>query len=284
MFRMIMPMTNFIRTVTNLPMLVVALLMILLAGCNDKIDVTGTAFPDEVTTRIEQGTSTPKFIPTASIVITKEQPPTILPTLTRAEEIFLETRLDNPQSAISSQECGEILKTQEWCNVVTDVMQLFRSEWEQLFPHTGFYLEKYDLFGGEFVQKLSLLIVEQDGQRYTPMNYDLLLDANGIVVTDENRELIAKAWALMTIPSYLESEVVFTEWQAVEMPNALHNFNYCLDGWAKMRGLKAKWCFVFGNTQLKIASGPGMQEYQIGEYLESDLPDPEFLDYYFYIR
>ena len=135
------------------------------------------------------------------------------------------------------------------------MIQLLRPEWDQLFTQTEFYLEKYDLYGGEIVQKSGLLIVEQDGQRYDPKTYDLLLDTNGIVVTDENRELVAKAWALMTIPNFLENEVVFTEWQAVEMPNALHNFNYSLNGWAKTKGLKAKWCFGLITSNCKLLRG-----------------------------
>jgi hypothetical protein len=101
---------------------------------------TGTAFPDQVTPGVKQRTTSPKSNPTSSKVITRKQTPTIIVTLSRANEIFLETRLDNPQSATSSQDCFEILKNQEWCNVVTNVIQLLRPEWDQLFPQTEFYL------------------------------------------------------------------------------------------------------------------------------------------------
>jgi len=53
----------------------------------------------------------------------------------------------------------------------------------------------------------NLLVIEQDGQRY--YNYDnqtfeRLLTTNRIVVTDTNRESVAKAFVLMALPQYLE--------------------------------------------------------------------------------
>lgn len=220
-----------------------------------------------------------------------ERSPTPAATLTRAEEILIEQQHDDTQSAASVEQCTEILKTEPGCNVVNSVQPISRPEWEQLLPQTRFYLGQYDRhyeMGHE--ERKYFLIVEQDGQRYIPKTYDMLLDANSIVITDENRELVAKAWALMTIPDYLEEEVNFTKWEKVSYTEeqARHPYNYLLLGWTKLGGWEVGWSFVFGNAHLEIASGPSGVEPQTGNYIEqlfegvpSDYFASPFEDYVF---
>jgi hypothetical protein len=175
---------------------------------------------------------------------------------------------DSPQSASSSDECGEILQTHPWCNVVRSAERITRPEWDDLFPRTEFYLVKYDLYGSGSVQRRNALVVEQDGWRYTTETFDKLLEANGITaITDENRELVAQAFALMTIPDYLGEEVVFTEWENIEGQPARHDYDHCLRAWTKLQGREVGWCFVFGEGRLKIATEPVGIQYGIGDYI-----------------
>jgi hypothetical protein len=245
-------MPRYERTTSGLSLFIFALLAILLISCNGKITTNTPMIPgSKATLTVEQ-----------QLVLDK-----------------LKHQHDCDQSCLATRQAND-----SYAEYSTP-QKIKRAEWEMLFPNTKFYIAPWvDHYMGR-IQRRNTLFVFQDEQWYEAKTYDLLLEANKVVITDENRELAAKAWALMTIPDYLENEVVFTKWQAVEMPKALHNFNYCLEGWTKLKGLQIKWWFVFSGTQLKIASGPGIQKYQAGEYLdESDLRDPMFLDYTFYER
>ena len=142
-------------------------------------------------------------------------------------------------------------------------------EWEELFPQAGFFLVRVDVYGGESRRYRNWLIVEQDGQRHTAETFDRLLAANGVTeITDENRELVAKAFALMTIGDYLEGGVVFTDWIEGDWPAMTGSFNYALVGWTEIQGLGVSWGFVFHDGSLKEAEGPFITESHAGEYID----------------
>ncbi len=232
---------------------------------------TGATIPPDETALLATSEITAETIPLAGATVepgTQTATSAPSPTLTKEEVLAQTLAQSGGQFTSSVGECSEILKTEDWCGVIKGTVRIIRSEWEELFPETEFYVVGRDLYGGEFVQQRNLLIVEHDGQRYTADTFDRLLKANGVItITNENRELVAKAFALMTIPDYLEEEIVFTKWEEVDMPQARYPYNYCVDVWTKIEGLEAIWCFVFRNGQLKISSGPFVQQTGVGDYV-----------------
>jgi len=173
-------------------------------------------------------------------------------------------------------ECDQAVESGDLESCVSpDSIQLItRPEWEKLFPDTDFYLiglagrNANELYDHSYRRRLAAW---QDDQYYSAETFDRLLAANGIVVTDENRETVARAFALMTIYGYLEEEVDFTEWGEVEVePGA---FAYCLEAWTKIGGLELQWCFVFGDGRLSVAWGPDILQYYVGDYI--DVPPDE---------
>jgi len=127
----------------------------------------------------------------------------------KEQALVVERQHHSEQSAASPEQCPTILATQPWCSVVKYATRVTRPEWKALFPRAEFFLVKYDSTskGTWMTTQGNLLVIEQDGQRY--YNYDnqtfeRLLTTNRIVVTDTNRESVAKAFVLMALPQYLE--------------------------------------------------------------------------------
>jgi len=112
-----------------------------------------------------------------------------------------------------------------------------------LFPKTRFYeiqfvgrhqIAEYDYYRhGE-------VVAWQDSQRYTAETFDRLLAANGTTtITDENRELVAKALVLMTLPDYLGEEIMFSELEEIDLRGgfSFEHYNCALTAWTKIQGL-----------------------------------------------
>lgn len=215
------------------------------------------------------------------------EPGASIPTPTLRPEVELARDLIEPggQVTYSAGECYEILNEELWCSVIKSAEPITCTEWEALFPETNFYLVKTELYGGEFPEQPNWLIIKQDNKHYTAETFDRLLKANGVItITDENRELVAKAFALMTIPNYLEEEVVFTEWEEVEFDVATFDYTHRLRAWTKLQGLEVVWYFVFKDARLKIASGAWTEQAAVGDYIQVPmftLPHPRFEDYRF---
>ena len=206
-------------------------------------------------------------------------------TLTREEELVIEMQHNSSQSASSPDQCGKILRTEPWCSVVKSAVRITRPEWEELFPHTEFYVVKRDVYGGEFgQQQRNLLIVEQDGQRYTAETFDKLLAANDITITDANLERVAKAFALMTLPDYLEEDIVFTEWAEGDRPGRFgKRYNYSATVWAKIQGLRTQWFFRVEDGYLRDVLRL-QSEYHVGDYIDipfEELSPPRAEEYFF---
>jgi hypothetical protein len=209
-----------------------------------------------------------------------------MPTLTAEVLLARELIQQSGQVVYSAGECDRILKGEPWCSVIKSATGITRPEWKELFPRTNFFLVKTTLYGSESSRQSNWLIVEQDGQRYTAKTFDRLLEANGIAtITDENRELVAKAFALMTIPDYLEAEVAFTKWEEGSWPSSIRlDYNYALTAWTKIQGLKAQWRFLFYEGLLIGANGY-VPEYGIGDYIDVPFerlpgPSPDSLSYW----
>ena len=188
----------------------------------------------------------------------------------------------NPQSeADSPEECIEILETQPWCTITKSAKRIEYPEWTELLPFTEFYLVAYDLIGGEGKQSRNVLVIEQNGQSYRAETFDDLLDVNQIVVTDQNRELIAKAFALMTLADYLGGTVDFTQWENVSLSRpARHAYNYHLMALTEIGPIEVDWWFVFSEDHLEIASGPEWRSL-VSDSQGQSLPPLEFMDYRF---
>ncbi len=195
------------------------------------------------------------------------------PTLTAGELLARELIQPRGQVTYSTDECSKILETEPWCTVIKSAAPITRPEWEELLPQTEFFLVKtYLVSGGEPEEgggPRNWLIIEHDGQRYTADTFDRLLKANGVItITNENRELVAKAFALMTIPDYLEEEIVFTEWEKGDWPASFgERYNYRLTAWTRILGLRPRWNFIFRDGRLREADG-GVLEYQVGDYID----------------
>jgi hypothetical protein len=93
-----------------------------------------------------------------------------------------------------------------------------------------------------------------------------LLEVNGITITDPNRELIAKAFALMTIPNYLGGEVRFLEWKPVEPGSYRHNYSHSLKAWTEVWGCEMSWWFVFTEQKLSLVTRGGVSSCSVSEY------------------
>jgi len=136
---------------------------------------------------------------------------------------------------------------------------------------------------GESEQRTDLLALHQ-GQWYDAETFDRLLKVNDITITDENRELVAKAFALMTIPDYLGEDVVFTEWEEGAWPARFgRHFNYSVTVWTKIQGLRTQWFFTFEDDYLRFARRM-QSEYHVGDYIDvpfETLTPPGFKEYFF---
>lgn len=191
----------------------------------------------------------------------------------------------NPQSADSPEQCAAILEVQPWCSIVKSAKRIERPEWTELFPSTEFYLVAYDLLGGETQQTHNVLVIAQNGRRYSAETFTDLLDANHIAITGQNRELVCKAFALTNLADYLDQEIIFIDWQAGKWEGAFP-YDHYLKAWTKIQGIEFWWWFTFENGRLKYATRDGVSvtDYHIGNYMDvpfQTLPLPSLVDYRF---
>src|SRR5512143_3368659 len=174
--------------------------------------------------------TTPPSMPMTDTIPT--QLPTPQPTLTLDEQTILAgigaqyeyglypSRAD----CIHAVENGPV----ESCVFSSGVGRLSRPYLMQLFPNTAFYIA--DISGWRSPDHLlppqtqdggtsRQVAAIQNGEVYEVEDFDRLLETNAIRVTDANRELVARAFALMSIPNYLHGEVRFLSWKPVPPGN-----------------------------------------------------------------
>ncbi len=203
------------------------------------------------------------------------------PTMTAKEQALVtEMQHDNPQSASSFDGCDAILKTYPWCDVFTYATHITRPEWKALFPDANFSLVEYNLYGrGESgAQNHHVLIAEQWGDRLRfEKDFQLLMGLNHIRVTDENRELVAKAFVLTALSDYLAEDIVFSDWEEGSWPGPVRlRYNYSITAWTEIQGLEIEWVFLFDKEGLLGAEG-FVVESNIGDYIDvpfNRLPPP----------
>lgn len=95
---------------------------------------------------------------------------------------------------------------------------------------------KRNVLGQESGFQQNLLIAEQTGQQYNADSFQHLLGANSVVITDTNRELVAKAFVLMTLADYIENQIVFSNWGSSDRPSILRlHYNYALSAWKRFK-------------------------------------------------
>jgi hypothetical protein len=204
--------------------------------------------------------------------------PSPTPTMAPWElEVLERMQRAHSQSAASVEECREIFEIEPWCQVYWHARHITRPEWEELFPDTVFYLVKYDLYGGEFAEHHNWLAIKRMGDYLIRDDFQLLLGGNHVFVTDENRETIARAFVLMSLPDYLDEEIVFSDWEEGSWPAGFGmHYNYRIKSWTKIQGLKFQWYFLFDEEGLLGVDG-GAPERNVGDYIDvpfEELPVP----------
>jgi hypothetical protein len=158
-----------------------------------------------------------------------------------------------------------------------------RAEWTDLFPGARFYLLGFNQMENWETNRLGRrrdysVIARQGGQRYTAQSFGSLLEANGLAaIGDGKRESVARAFALMTIPDYLEGEILFTKWEQGNWPSSIRlNYNFALTAWTELQGLTIRWQFIFYDGLFVGADGYVL-EWGSGDYIDvpmEELPGP----------
>ncbi|MBP7687744.1 MAG: hypothetical protein KA765_07545 [Thermoflexales bacterium] len=164
--------------------------------------------------------------------------------------------------------------TIQQCVFPVGVELLTRPEWKQLLSNTIFYL--VDIGSWRSANGLlphegqdggigRQIVAWQNGQAYHIENFDRLLEDSAITINDTNRELVARSFALMSIPDYLGGDVRFLEWKPVKPGTYRHNYTHALKAWTETWGCEVFWWFVFSDEHITIASRSG-GSCQIDEY------------------
>ena len=199
--------------------------------------------------------------------------------------LFQEIVQSGGQFTSNESNCNKILEKEPWCSVVLMVTPVTHHEWINLFPTTKFFLVKRMVSDQNSRFQSNWLIAKQGSQRFTVEAFDSLLDASNIVVTDMNREEIAKAFVLMSLPNYIEDEISFSNWSKDDQRSIIRmNYNYTLTSWTKIQGLRISWLFIFYEGKF-ITAAANPPEYHVGEYIDvsSDIlhpPSQESLEYW----
>ena len=225
--------------------------------------------------------------PAAPAMLTRTPAPTATPTegervaATRASG-FINPYIPNAGECQDAVRDGSVAR----CVSLNSIKSLSQPQWEQLFPDANFYLITYMAFDEANLispdPHSPELIVEQDGRNYTARSFDQLLTANNILIADENRELVAQAFALMTIPQYLVSDVTFFAGKSVDIFDGTTQYNYAVEAWTQLQGLEIEWFFGFEGGSLKAVSGGIARDSEVGDYIIGDeMLSPVYEDYYF---
>ncbi len=232
--------------------------------------------------------ATPSATPTPTTVPTPGPSPTPSPIPTMAPwemEVLERMQRAHSQSAASVEECREVFETEHVCQVYWHARHITRPEWETLFPGAVCYLVKYDRYGGEFIERHNRLVIKQTGDYLSRDDFNSMLEWEQVMITDENRETVARAFVLMSLPDYLDEEIVFSDWEEGSWPAGfgLH-YNYAITAWTKIQGLKFQWYFLFDEDGLLAANGFA-PEHNVGDYIDvpfEELPVPsrQKLDYW----
>lgn len=97
---------------------------------------------------------------------------------------------------------------------------------------------------------------------------------NDVVVTEENRELVARALVLTRLPDYLWDEIRFSDAGETDKRGTLphQQFNYTITSWTKIQGIRVQRYFAFYGGNSLYAVGEAI-EYHSGEYIDVPLEE-----------
>lgn len=155
----------------------------------------------------------------------------------------------------TKEECQRALRAQEiqTCTILNEIKNLERLEWERLFSQTPFYLIKFErlvnIHWGP--RQLTRVVAWQNKQPYKAKDFAQLLQTNNIVIKEENQLEIAQAFALLSIPKFIERDVVFTDWREVEIKQSIP-YNRLLQAFTKEQDIEFKWWFLFEENKINI--------------------------------
>ena len=166
------------------------------------------------------------------------------------------------------------------CMYQKSIQNIVRPEWEELFPETEFYFIRLDAYHpegdyGAFSSR-NKLVAWQNDQKYEAKSFDKLLAVNNIIISKENSQLIAQAFALMTLDELITEDVRFILWEPIDIQNGNRHYTTRLQAWTKLGGLEIEWSFGSLGQNSKIATGPWIFNSDSGEYIpisESNYPN-----------
>jgi hypothetical protein len=204
------------------------------------------------------------------------------PTLTEAQALARALIEDQGNVAYSQDDCPSVYRRgTQTCIVLEYATEISLPAWEELLPETEFYLVRarshFLSLGGVDSERFNYLVVEHGGRRYDLDSFDELLVANGVTaITDENRELVAQAIALMGLQDYLEDEVTLSPLEEGHWEGPYGRLNYALTAWTRIQGLVFHWEFRFEDGTVRMAERYTMDS-STGDYVEvspEELPIP----------
>jgi hypothetical protein len=204
------------------------------------------------------------------------------PELTEEQALARELIEDEGRVAYSRDECDSVyLRGSRTCIVLQYATEVSLPAWEELLPETDFYLVRarshFLSLGGVDSERFNYLIVDHGGRRYDLDSFDELLVANGVTaITEQNRELVAQAIALMGLEDYLEDEVSLSPLEEGDWGGPFGRLNYALTAWTRIQGLEFHWEFRFEDGTLRMAERYTMDS-STGDYVEvsaDELPIP----------
>jgi hypothetical protein len=205
------------------------------------------------------------------------------PELTEAQALARELIEDEGRVAYSRDECDSVyLRGSQTCIVLHYATEVSLPPWEELLPATEFFLVRARVYFAGLPdvesERHNYLIVDHGGRRYDLDSFDELLVANGVTaITDENRELVAQAIALMGLEEYLEDEVSLSPLEEGDWEGRFgRRLNYALTAWTRIQGLVFHWRFRFEDGTLRMAERYQRGSWR-GDYVEvsaDELPIP----------
>ncbi len=191
-------------------------------------------------------------------------PPTPVPgvKLDQAAAILADM-MKEPGAVRTHDECSQIYKILNYCQVVASVTSVQAPVWQALLPRVNFFLVQAASFNRELeivpdgaAMYLGWQVLAiSDGKRYGVDQFPALLDANSMTINDQNQEQVAQAAVLMTLPYYLDNEIVFSDAQEISIVSDIRSFNYKITAWTRSHGVKIDYYFTFDGPELKGFEG-----------------------------
>lgn len=235
-----------------------------LAGTGEGAAVTPDSILPPVETRSD--TEADEAIPT------RTPEPTVTPT--EGERVAaISVQQFTPPYIPNINDCIEAVQSEqiENCMSLESAQDITHTVWEQLFPNTDFFILHFSSFDLEHdFQHSFVLAAWQDEHQYVAKTFDQLLSVNNIRITDENYELIAQAFALMTIPTDRHFyRITFTDWEAIDIQDAFSHFNRRLQAWTELGGQEVEWYFGFEDGNVLEVLGPetALLGFEVGDYI-----------------